>query len=1024
VNVTLDLSDLKHGGGDGEQGKGVSPTPLPTPVRDRLGMVSSEGAQGVADNTNVKKESRRRRHWIPRANSWRKVVFLIFDDPSSSLVSLVFSVISALAVMLSCAATVVESEPQYRLQREIQAQPLPAFDMIEIVCVMFFTVEYVVRVLTCSSMPQGYITGDIEDMIRHGFLCGLFSKESWIHLSKTYHFVMKPLNLLDLVAILPWYIEASVSVSAELLAPLRIVRLLRLVRLFKGNTMIPLMLKVVGRAAPLILQVAMVLCLFLVFLAFVLFTCESGSYNEETDTFERKDLFGNPEPSPFDSVFITLWWALVTATTVGYGDITPTTAAGRIVASCGMAINVILFAVPVTIITTIFMEEYKRASTDGYYNDLHRTIVKLEGGRITRLIRQDCRRTFEYLPSERTWLPRGNVFEKIFFIFEDFDGGIIGSAVQTAMNLLIVLSIIALAVETLPAYRYPNYGDNEGDSAPVFGVLELGISIAFTIELLARLGTVWAIQFEDFCRLGYKNVKEEDGVCMRSFKWLKTWTTIVDVLSTAPYYIQSVVALPSLEILRVVRLLRIARVLRLARKFKAVVILSDAIKKSGKPLSSLSVVFGAWVVFAASVCFFCEKGSWNSEAQEYQRDNYGTTEETPFQSISAAFWWMIVTLTTVGFGDMYPTSVAGRITGIMIMLVSVVMLAVPIGIVSVNMDKATEKNRKRRQAQAAVMYGEVEESHIIHGIPSVKFYDEVVRSTGNVEDILVEINYLLDYYSDFMLDTDSVIRRQVKAANMTLVPSAILDAKRRFRRLAALMDGTFDKIVRLQNYHAKIWEMYSSTTRNRKVFTRALRNAISARTCFIFWAQYVKNRKIKRHGAGQSQKSLTMHIASPRRSSTRRGSAREFSSFKMPHDHKQKRHSFVVGSPSGALSPTTPMDSKAGEAKFAAFGPMSSSAMALTNGLASGRDRSMDRSRDRSSCKEGGDAGDPMNDSMSIREMSRLRRGRGHHHNTMQDSDTALKEQDLLSNELAHVRQRNSLGTSKIKHKPAKTFHF
>jgi len=84
-----------------------------------------------------------------------------------------------------------------------------------------------------------------------------------------------------------------------------------------------------------------------------------------------------------------------------------------------------------------------------------------------------------------------------------------------------------------------------------------------------------------------------------------------------------------------------------------------------------------------SVIYFCECGTWDPDAQQWLRPNYtGTSlEVTPFQSIPKAFWYAIVTLTTVGYGDFYPTSDAGRIFGAVLIVMGVITLAMPLAVI-------------------------------------------------------------------------------------------------------------------------------------------------------------------------------------------------------------------------------------------------------------------------------------------------------------------------------------------------------
>lgn len=88
-----------------------------------------------------------------------------------------------------------------------------------------------------------------------------------------------------------------------------------------------------------------------------------------------------------------------------------------------------------------------------------------------------------------------------------------------------------------------------------------------------------------------------------------------------------------------------------------------------------------------SLIYFCESGTWTVN-EEYPQGAYLRTssdgmslELTPFTSIPASFWWVIVTFTTVGYGDVFPTTVAGRFVGAVTMFAGIITLALPISIV-------------------------------------------------------------------------------------------------------------------------------------------------------------------------------------------------------------------------------------------------------------------------------------------------------------------------------------------------------
>lgn len=115
---------------------------------------------------------------------------------------------------------------------------------------------------------------------------------------------------------------------------------------------------------------ALYLLLFFTFLGMVLFgavmfTLEQGEFDPETNTFLRLDKHGkNFEESPFHSIPGTFYWVLVTSTTLGYGDIVPTTPAGKVVASILMHAGILMLALPITVIGANFAVEYAEQTGD------------------------------------------------------------------------------------------------------------------------------------------------------------------------------------------------------------------------------------------------------------------------------------------------------------------------------------------------------------------------------------------------------------------------------------------------------------------------------------------------------------------------------------------------------------------------------------------------------------------------------------------------------------------------------------
>ena len=189
----------------------------------------------------------------------------------------------------------------------------------------------------------------------------------------------------------------------------------------------------------------------------------------------------------------------------------------------------------------------------------------------------------------------------------------------------------------------------------------------------------------------------------------KSPMNIIDVLCVLPMWIKYIMLLTNIPLNRnllavyflimMLRVLRICRVLRMARHYTAVKILLLALKASLRELLML-LIFVFIVVLIFSVIIFY--------AEFFQEDT--------FRSIPHGYWWAIITLTTVGYGDMYPKSVMGYIVGAMCALTGILATGLPVPIIANNFNlyyghallkDALDHNRKikneRRKEQELAM---------------------------------------------------------------------------------------------------------------------------------------------------------------------------------------------------------------------------------------------------------------------------------------------------------------------------------
>ena len=192
-----------------------------------------------------------------------------------------------------------------------------AFHIFEVVSVSIFSVEYVVRVWACTSDPN--YSHPLRGRLR---------------------FMVSPLLLVDLLAILPFYVGLFGTLGMDL----RILRALRLVarssRLGHHSEGIRTLGRVLQAKSNELLTVVAVLIVLLILASALMYYAEN-----------------NAQAESFSSIPTTAWWGIVTLTTVGYGDMAPITGLGRVIAGVMAILGIGLFALPAGILGSGFMQE-------------------------------------------------------------------------------------------------------------------------------------------------------------------------------------------------------------------------------------------------------------------------------------------------------------------------------------------------------------------------------------------------------------------------------------------------------------------------------------------------------------------------------------------------------------------------------------------------------------------------------------------------------------------------------------------
>jgi len=172
-------------------------------------------------------------------------------------------------------------------------------------------------------------------------------------------------------------------------------------------------------------------------------------------------------------------------------------------------------------------------------------------------------------------------------------------------------------------------------------------------------------------------------IAKRPLKYATSFFGIIDLLALLPSYITLFVAGGSyLVVIRSIRLLRIFRILKLGRYLREASVLTNALKASRHKILVFLGAVTTLVMIMGTLMYLIEGG------------------DSGFTSIPRSIYWAIVTVTTVGYGDIAPQTILGQIVAYMIMLVGYAIIGVPTRIVTSEITNAESEHRKKEMSQA------------------------------------------------------------------------------------------------------------------------------------------------------------------------------------------------------------------------------------------------------------------------------------------------------------------------------------
>ena len=216
----------------------------------------------------------------------------------------------------------------------------------------------------------------------------------------------------------------------------------------------------------------------------------------------------------------------------------------------------------------------------------------------------------------------------------------------------ILISVLVVVFESVPTINFRLHKE--------LYIVEWFFTILFTIEYIVRI-----------------------VVSPKPYKYIFSVWGIVDLLSIIPTYLSLlVVGSHFLLVIRIFRLLRVFRVFKLVRFSSEASMLLDALKSSAYKISIFMLAVVSIVTLMGTVMYVIE-GSENG-----------------FTSIPQGIYWAIITITTVGYGDVVPSTVMGKFISSFIMIIGYAIIAVPTGIVTVAMSKVKSNSSRCGQCKS------------------------------------------------------------------------------------------------------------------------------------------------------------------------------------------------------------------------------------------------------------------------------------------------------------------------------------
>jgi len=241
-----------------------------------------------------------------------KTYQLLEGDINKDYISKSINLLLIFLIISNVLAAIFESEADYH---QVYRQEFALFELISL---SIFCFEYALRVWCCVEAEKYLNKNNFKARV---------------------DYIFSPMALIDLISILPFIIALFFNIDLRVLRLIRVLRLLKLTHYFKGFN---IFISVIAKELKSITAAMMVMWFLIIIAASLMHSIE-----------------GDIQPEVFGSILQSMWWSVVTMTTVGYGDVVPVTALGKLISTFIMLVGVGLVALPAGMLAARFGEELR-----------------------------------------------------------------------------------------------------------------------------------------------------------------------------------------------------------------------------------------------------------------------------------------------------------------------------------------------------------------------------------------------------------------------------------------------------------------------------------------------------------------------------------------------------------------------------------------------------------------------------------------------------------------------------------------